>query len=434
MDSDAAAVARTPLTATRHNEEAREANGHTNRRDDRDRRIDATSDDADESGAAGSESNETGQCCQGWQAVNVVVTIQHPAHVHFFRPIIRELRARGDEVRVFAREKDVALDLLDHYGLDYTVLAGKPDSLGGLARVQATYEYRLWQAVRRFNPDVMTAIGGTAVAHVSTLVGAESVIWLDNEGILAHKLTTPFADVVATPRRFRDDFGAGHVRYDGFQELAYLHPDRFEADEEGLRNHGIDPDEDYAVVRFREWSALHDVGEAGFSGADKRRLVEALDDHGDVYVVSESRLPESFRDNRLPVPPHLVHDLLSEADLYVGDSATMSTEAALLGTPAVRCQSFADGEDMSNFVELGEEGLLYSTADGEQAVQMATTLARDDPEDDWERRQNRLLETKIDVVPFAIGLLVREGGGDGEPPSERPEVPETADSAVSAMD
>lgn len=366
--------------------------------------------------------------------MNVVVTIQHPAHVHFFEPILRTLRGRGDEVHVFAREKDVALDLLDHYGIDYTVLAGKPDSLGGLARMQATYEYRLWRAARRIRPDVMTAIGGTAVAHVSQLVGARSVVWLDNEGILAHNLTTPFADVVATPRRFRGDFGEGHVRYDGYQELAYLHPDRFDPDLSGLRSHGIDPDENYAVVRFREWSALHDVGEAGFSGGDKRRLVEALGDYGDVYVVSESSLPAAFRKNRLPVPPHLVHDLLARANVYVGDSATMSTEAALLGTPAVRCQSFADGEDMSNFVELGEHGLLYSTADGEKAVQMATTLARNDPEEAWEHRRERLLEDKIDVVPFAVQLLAREARATGGPPSGRSETAEASDETARALD
>ncbi|WP_137287231.1 DUF354 domain-containing protein [Halorussus salinisoli] len=353
--------------------------------------------------------------------MNVVVTVQHPAHVHFFQPILRRLRERGDEVHVFAREKDVAIDLLDQYGIDHTVLVGKPDSLGGLARMQATYEYRLWKAARRIDPDVMTAIGGTAVAHVSSLVGARSVVWLDNEGIFAHKLTTPFADVVATPRRFRGDFGDGHVRYDGYQELAYLHPNRFDPDPEGLRSYGVDPDAEYAVVRFREWSALHDVGEAGFSGADKRRLVESLADRAEVYVVSERSLPPEFRDNRLPVPPHLVHDLLYYANCYVGDSATMSTEAALLGTPAVRCQSFADGDDMSNFVELGEFGLLYSTDDGREAVREATTLVRNDPEAAWERRRRRLLEEKIDVVPFAVRLLVREGRTAGRSePDDRP--------------
>ncbi|USZ76553.1 DUF354 domain-containing protein [Halorussus vallis] len=355
--------------------------------------------------------------------MKVVVTVQHPAHVHFFRPVVAKLRERGNRVRIFAREKDVALDLLDHYGMEYTVLAGKPDSLGGLARTQATYEYRLLRAAREFDPDVMTAIGGTAVAHVSRLVDARSVVWIDNEGIFAHKITTPFAHAVATPRQFGTDLGGKHVRYDGYQELAYLHPDRFDPDPGRLARHGVDPDDRYAFVRFRDWSALHDVGEAGFSGADKCELVESLSEHGTVYVSSESPLPAAFDDHRLPVPPHLAHDLLYHADLYVGDSATMSTEAALLGTPAVRCQSFAGDDDMSNFEELAEHGLLYSTDDGREAVREAKALARcDETAVAWRRRRRRLLREKIDVVPFAVELLVREGrkAGGVEPRRERP--------------
>ena len=366
--------------------------------------------------------------------MRVVVTVQHPAHVHFFRPIVERLRERGNDVRIFAREKDVALDLLEHYELGHTVLAGKPDSLGGLARTQATYEFRLLRAAREFDPDVMTAIGGTAVAHVSRLVDARSVVWVDNEGIFGHRITTPFAHAVCTPRRFRENFGGKHVRYDGYQELAYLHPDRFEPDSGRLLRHGVDPDDRYAFVRFRDWSALHDVGEAGFSGADKRELVESLSDHGTVYVSSESPLPSGFDAHRLPVPPHLVHDLLYYADLYVGDSATMSTEAALLATPAVRCQSFAgDGDDMSNFVELAEHGLLYSTDDGAEAVREAKALARcEETAAAWRRRRRRLLDGKIDVAPFAVEVLLREGRKAGgterrREPSRRTATPPSAD-------
>jgi predicted glycosyltransferase len=347
--------------------------------------------------------------------LTVAVTIQHPAHVHFFKHVVAELRERGHDIHVYAREKDVALDLLDQYDIDHTVLAGTPGSLAGLAATQARYEYQLWVAARRDEPDVLTAIGGTAAAHVSRLVGARSVVWLDNEGVVAHRLTTPFAHAVCTPAWFRGDFGDKHVRYDGFQELAYLHPDRFDPAPDRLRANGVDPDADYSVVRFREWGALHDVGETGFPRPAKRRLVETLAERGDVYVVSERPLPDAFSDHQLPVPPHLVHDLLYYANRYVGDSATMATEAALLGTPAVRCQSFADGEDMSNFETLAAHGLLYSTADSQEAITRAAALAEADVADAWRRRRDRFLDGMTDVVGVAVRVVLREGrraGGD----------------------
>lgn len=340
--------------------------------------------------------------------MRVVITIQHPAHVHFYRHVIDLLTDRGHEVFVFARENDLAVPLLERYDIPHEVLAGPQESLVGLARVQLTYEWRLLRRARAIEPDVMTAVGGVAVSHVSRLVGARSVVFLDNEGIASHRITVPFADVVATPRRFGEELGDGHRRYDGYHELAYLHPDRFDPSPDRLRAHGVEPEEPYAVLRFRKWDALHDVGEGGLSPAGKERLVSTFADAGDVFVTSTETLPPSLAAHRLPVPPELIHDLLYFADWYAGDSATMATEAALLATPSLRIQSFADRElDLSNFLELAEYGLVRSTADEDEGLSIAREWVAD-PElsTTWRRRRRRLLAEKIDVTPFVADLLV----------------------------
>lgn len=345
--------------------------------------------------------------------MRVVVTIQHPAHVHFYRHVVDLLEEHGHEVHVFARENDLAVPLLEEYGIEHEVLAGSQDSLVDLAKVQLTYEYRLFRRAREIEPDVMTAIGGVAVSHVASVVDARSVVFIDNEGVASHRITTPFADVVCTPRRFEDDYGEKHRRYDGYHELAYLHPERFDPSPNRLREHGVDPDERYFVLRFRTWDALHDVGEAGLSREGKERLVSFLADRGDVYVSSSEPLPASIEPYRLPVPPHLVHDLLYYADCYAGDSATMATEAAVLATPAVRVQSFADrSSDMSNFVELEEEyGLLRSTPDEDEAFEIVRDLVADpNARSTWRDRRERLVDEKIDVTSFVAELLAREAG------------------------
>lgn len=339
--------------------------------------------------------------------MRVVVTIQHPAHVHFFRHAIDRLEDDGHEVFVFARENDLAVPLLREYGIDHEVLAGPQDSLLGLATVQLAYELRLLRRARRIDPDVMTAIGGVAVSHVAALVGSRSVVFLDNEGVVSHRITTPFADAVCTPANHEEDYGEKHVRYDGFQELAYLHPDRFDPEPDRLREYGVDPDERYFLCRFKTWDALHDVGEKGLSPEGKHRLVSLLDDHGEVYISSSDELPPSLEPYRLPTPPTLVHDLLYHADCYTGDSGTMATEAAVLGTPAVRVQSFADGADMSNFVTLESRyGLLRSTADEETALEYVGELVADPhAADRWADRRARLLAEKMDVTSFVLEQL-----------------------------
>ncbi len=341
--------------------------------------------------------------------MRILITVQHPAHVHFYKHALAELEAAGHDTLVLARENDLAVPLLEAYGIDHEVLAGGQDSMGELITVQLTFEARLLARARQFQPDVMSAIGGVAVSHVAPLVGAQSIVFIDNEGILSHRLMVPFAHIVCTPTGFTDEFGKRHLRYEGFHELAYLHPNRFEPSATRLRTYGIEPDDRYFVLRFRKWDALHDVGELGLSRDGKERLVDALAQRGDVYITSGSPLPPAFEPYRLPVEPQHIHDLLAFADGYAGDSATMATEAAVLGVPAVRVQSFAGSTDMSNFVELEEQyGLLHSTDDEAVAFKKVLELA-DDPRTKQRvrRRRERLLEDKIDVTALLTRLLIQ---------------------------
>lgn len=342
--------------------------------------------------------------------MKLLVTIQHPAHVHFFRPIVGLLEERGHEVTIVAREKDVNVALLDAYGMSYTLVAKPPRSTLDLARVQLWYEYRIFRIARRLRPDVITAIHGLAASHVAALSDATSVIFVDD--LAANWLTVPFADVVATPRAFPADYGEKQLRYDGYHELSYLHPARFTAEPAVLRQYGVDPDEDYAVVRFSDMSAHHDVGERGLSESGKQAIFDLLDRHGPVYASVEGE-GSAFEDHELPVPPHHIHQLLAEATIFVGDSSTMPTEAALLGTPAVRSNSFAgDGEVMVNFDELQTRyGLVYSTPDEQEATELVGDLLADPTTEwEWQRRRDRLLEDKIDVAAFAADLLVEAAG------------------------
>ena len=340
-----------------------------------------------------------------------LVSIHHPAQAHFYRHVVDDLRDAGHEVLVCVRDKEVTTDLLDAFGIDHRVLAETPDSLPRLALMQLRYEWRLLRAARAFEPDVITSVGGVEISHVAPLVGARAVAFDDSEPTPSHAITAPLLDVVCTPRAFDGDFGDAQRRYDGYHELAYLHPDRFEPDPDGLREHGVEPDERYFVLRFVAWQAHHDVGQHGLSMDAKRELVRYLDERGEVYITSEAPLPAEFESYRTPLPPERLHDLLAFADCYVGDSQTMATEAAVLGTPAVRSNSFAGEDDMSNFVELEERyELCYSRADEDDCLRIVKRLVSDpDTAATWRERREALLEDKIDVTAFAVDLLEAEG-------------------------
>lgn len=341
--------------------------------------------------------------------MNVVVTIQHPGHVHFFKHAITELRADGHDVHVFARRMGVNLELLDAYGIEHEVLADESDGLASLAFVQATYEAKLLQRAREIDPDVVTAVGGVAAAHVASVLDARSVVFYDTEhATLIKSLAYPFADRVCTPDCYDGDAGRTQRRYPGYHELAYLHPERFEPDPSVLDDATVDPEDSFVVARFNGWGASHDVGEGGFD--DVTAVFDRLEATGaSVVFTSEEPLPDAYADRRMTVAPERMHDLLYYADAFVGEGATTAAESAVLGTPAVYVNTLTMGYTR----ELEREhGLLYNF-DGpnrhEAAIERAETILEDYDAEQWARRRTRLLADTVDVADVIVSEVAAAG-------------------------
>lgn len=372
------------------------------------------------SGSGSTQGPVDGDATVAHGSYRFLVSIHHPAQVHFYRHVIAELRARGHRVRVCVRDKEIAADLLAAFGIRHRVLSRTADSLPGVALAQAAYEAKLLREAWRFDPDVMTSVGGIEVSHVAPLVGARALAFTDTPSRIAKWITAPSLDATCTPAAVEGGVCGKQRSYDGYQELAYLHPDRFQPDPDRLRAFGVDPDDRQFLVRFVGWGAYHDVDEHGLSLSEKRDLLSLLSRYGTVYVTSEHALPDQFGSYELPVPPHLIHDLLAVSDLYVGDSGTMATEAAVLGTPAVRVASVVADGDLANFVELDEEyGLLETFADGQETIEAVERLLEDPGlQERWRRRRERLLSEKIDVTTYAVEQLEQLGARARQEPHE----------------
>jgi predicted glycosyltransferase len=323
-----------------------------------------------------------------------------------FKHAIEDLERQGHETLVTAREKDVTTRLLSAYGIDHEVLSEKRDSAIGLPAEWLARGVRLVRSIRAFGPDVVLSHFNPVAAQAARLTGTPSIIFTDDEVATRtlRRVTTPFARSICTPSSFELDLGSKHRRYDGLHELAYLHPDRFDPDPDRLRSHGVPVEDPYYVLRFVSWSAHHDVGESGFSREGKRRLVAALAQRGEVYVSSEEPLPDAFEARAVPVPPEAIHDLLYHADCYAGDSQTMAIEAGILGTPAVRSNSFVEDGEMGHLNLLEDRyGLVNSIADERAAIDRIEELA-DDPRTDeiWSERREELLDDSVDVTDVIL--------------------------------
>ncbi|AQL44843.1 hypothetical protein BV210_18945 (plasmid) [Halorientalis sp. IM1011] len=348
----------------------------------------------------------------------VLFDINHPAQVHLFRPVIRDLEGRGHETLVTSRDKEITTELLDAYDIPHECLSTEGGGLLATVAEMAVKGVRLFEIAREFDPDVVVARPNPPAIYVANLLGARTVMLRDT--VIPSRflracyrgLMLPFVDDLCAPEGFETDLTGGRNHTLGFQELTYLHPDRFEPDRDRLAAHGVATDEPYFVLRFAAWEAYHDVGGGGWSTEGKRELIDALSEYGTVYVTSEADLPAEFAEYELTVPSHLIHDLLYFANLYAGDSQTMATEAALLGTPVIRVNSKVGDHEMHNFEDLERRGLLYSFRDEGSALAKARELVDGEDGIDWQRRRRELIADKPDVGAYLRDLILDPDAAD----------------------
>lgn len=300
-------------------------------------------------------------------------------------------------------------DLLDAYDVSHVPISVKQSGAAALPREWLWRATRLLRVVRSFDPDVILSRLNPAATHVGRLLDVPNVVFHDTEAAgLVDRVTTPYAAVVCTPTEFDRDVGPTQRRYAGFHELAYLHPARFDRDPDRLREAGVEPDDPYAVVRLVGMDAHHDAGKGGLPATAVRSLVDGLGTHGEVYITSENPLPPELAAHEAPVDADEMHQLLAFADVYVGDSSTMATEAGILGTPSIRYDPL--GAEMGNFAALDDYGLVVSTDEPDEAVDRALALAADDGAGArWRRRRQQLLAEKIDVTAYITEVVTEVG-------------------------
>lgn len=341
--------------------------------------------------------------------MKLLIDIGHPAHVHLFRNFYSEMTKRGHKITVTVKEIASAKRLLELYGIPYVTLGLKSDSLLKKAFNQLLYDLRMLMLVWKERTDM--AIGSSpTIAHVSRLSRMKSVMLDDDDDVVEPLMTAfghPFTDLVVSPDSLRGSRKKkGTLFYPGYHELAYLHPNWFSPDPGVPTEAGLAPGEPYFILRFNAFKAHHDKGAAGLNMDQKLQLVRMLEGYGRVLITTEKEMPPELMQYRLSVSPEKIHSLLFYATAFIGDSQTMASEAAILGVPSLRCNSFA-GMLSSLEEEEKKYGLTYAfSPDRFEGLtnRLKELLANPGLKEEWQRRRMAMLSDKIDVTSFLVWL------------------------------
>jgi len=266
------------------------------------------------------------------------------AHVLVFRPLIRLLRERGDEVEITARDYAQTLQLVELHGLEATVI-GRHGGRSRLGKARSLFSrlraLRRWARPLEF--DLALAHGSHELTMSARRLGIPSATTHDYEfATLQHHLGMRAATKVVVPDSIPEErlarFGVRPpklLRYPGLKEEYYLAD--FEPDAGVLELLGVDTERVLIVLRPPPDVSL-------YHRQSNPLFPQTLDYLGGLETVQAVVLPRTEEQRefvrRLALPSVIVPDravdaqsLIALADVVVSAGGTMNREAAALGVP-----------------------------------------------------------------------------------------------------
>jgi predicted glycosyltransferase len=340
----------------------------------------------------------------------ILFIISHPAHYHMFKFLIRELKQKDYPLLVVIRPKDVLEELCVNDKLEYLKLADRPDT-GNLLRLAYSLVKKDWdmlQLVKHFRPDLMLGSDGT-ISRVGALLGIPSVEFSEDDAraikLYAISSYTFFSHIISPIVTDAWLWSAKKIGYAGFQKLAYLHPAFFQPNH-FIKERYIDV-ATYFIVRLSALNAYHDAGEYGMDTNSFDQLISLLEKHGKVYITSEKKLAPKYESYQLKINPADLHHVLFYSSMLIGDSQSMTVEAALLGVPSFRLSSF-----VGKLSVLEELEHVYSLTFGfrpnefnEMLNKIEEVLMKDMYKSVFAQRRLQLLADKINVTAFYLWFI-----------------------------
>lgn len=317
------------------------------------------------------------------------------------------LETKGWTGLFVTKDKECAIDLLIAYNLPFKVLGVNKKGIIRKILSLPMFSLRMIKIAREFKPDILVSRVSPLSGYASRVVRKPHITFTDTENVrLLDSISQPFADVILTSDVYLREHGKKQLRYPGYHELAYIHPSRFVPDKSVVEAAGINPDQRYALVRFVTWDAHHDIGHSGFNEQNRVNLVSQLSKYLNVYISSEGDLPKELENLRLKTRAEDMHNVLAHAHMFVGESATMASECAVLGTPAV----YINSEHYGSTDSQSRYGLIYLFPGTEEGQKEAMTLAVDMAQNEDIKRtalvkRDKMLADKIDVTEFMVWFV-----------------------------
>ena len=334
---------------------------------------------------------------------SVVFDIQHYPSVNLYKHTIGALvekninvhvviQPRGDLVSVFQKEcPDVPYVLMSKH---------KKTTLGKMVNlVKRDMALLKYLSKTKFE----AGLGSINLAHTARFFGKSSILFTDDvEYKLTYYLYKPFATWIVMPIYIPAQ-GKNLLKYKGFKELAYLHPNYFKPNKRVLEPYNLNP---YEYVFIREVSSAS-LNYRKLEMGKLSKILDYLKEIGFKILLSieDKSLVSLFKEHCiiLKEPVEDIHSLLSYANFTLSSGDSMARESCLVGTPAI----YTGGRDMAINSEFIKRSCMFKV-DGEKRIKATIKyFIEEDIKKEVEAKINKAIKEEwVDTTQVILDVLL----------------------------
>jgi hypothetical protein len=295
--------------------------------------------------------------------MKILIDINHPAHVHYFRNFIKIMETKGHTFIVTNRDSRIINQLLDYYEIEHSIRNARPDKNNLL--LSLLYLLRIISKIIKETfvnkPDLYIGFGSLPCTIVGHLFRKPVVLIDDTEhNSLNHLLLKPFNPIILTPFYFWKKLGNNQLFFQAYVEQFYLHSSMYSKNKDIFNE--PDMNDKFVLVRYISYDARHDRKVNPLPEDFKKKNLIELSKHIKVYLTHESDKTDDFYTPYLiKIAPEKMHDVIASANLFITEGATMAAEAGILGTPYIYINPLQDigyiDEQIKTFPQIASKSI-----------------------------------------------------------------------------
>lgn len=336
---------------------------------------------------------------------SVVIDIAHYPQVNFFKYVIAALTGKNVKVYVILRPRGNLVPIFEKECPDvsYVLIGEHKKTISGKIFDIVKRDIAFLRYLRKIEFDAGVACGSINLAHTARFFGKPFITFGDDiEYKLGYYLVHPFATREVRPK-YVPARGKNLLKYNGFKELAYLHPNHFTPDKKALEPYNLNP---YEYVFIREVSS----GSLNYRGAEMGKLSKILNylkekDLKIILSIEDKSLINLFKEHCtiLKEPVGDIHSLLHFAAFTVSSGDSLARGSCLVGTPAI----YTGGRDMAINNELIRRSCMFKVEDERSIKNTIDHIIENDIKKEVEARITHAIEHEwVDTTEVILDVLL----------------------------